>query len=253
MNKKRPKTRVTYFDTERAPLLGWFWELGEQRIHYGQIVQHDFFTSCQWQYDDGKVQEYSLLDNPNFDKDPMNDLVVVKKMREIMENTDVLVAHNGRRFDWPKFKAKMIYHRLKPVRKPHIFDTLTEARTSSFVSNKLGNLAKLLKTIEKLDNPTDFGKLVFGSIKERRAEIKKSVKYGLGDIPALKEIFYVLHPYSENRINIKTLSEPCSCPRCKSDNIGTRGESKLLSGMVRTQYICLSCKHRFKGLIRVGS
>ena len=187
--------RITFFDTERAPPLGWFWGLGEQRIHYGQIVQHGFFTSVQWQYEGDKVREYSLLNNKNFDTEPMNDKPLVEKMREIIANTDVLVAHNGKRFDWPEFKGRLIYHRIPMVRKPHIFDTLNEARSSSFISNKLGDLANHLHIVEKLENPTDFGKLVFGTIKERKEELKKSIKYGLGDIPPLRELFHLLHPY----------------------------------------------------------
>lgn len=243
--------RLCFFDSEFAPCLGWFWKPGyEQSIHYGQVLKRKFMTSIQWRFEDEKrVSSFSLLDDmKRFRKDPTDDRAVVEKAAEVLSQCDIAVMHNGIRFDWREFKALLNIHDIKGVTKPIIIDTLKEARTSAFLSNKLGDLAKQLKTIEKLDNPTDFGKLVSGSISERIEEIEKSVKYGKGDIPAMAAIYYRLRPRMENhphmgRVGIR------SCKYCGSEDFKMDGTRRLASGNEKKMYRCKNpeCLQPFYG------
>lgn len=248
--------RLCFFDSEFAPCLGWFWRPGyDQSISYGQVLKRKFMTSIQWRFENEKrTSAFSLLDDmKRFRKDPTDDRAVVEKAAEILGSCDIAVIHNGIRFDWREFKALMNIHDLAPIVKPIIIDTLKEARTSSFLSNKLGDLAKQLKTIEKLDNPTDFGKLVFGSMRERREEVEKSVKYGKGDIPAMAAIYYRLRPRMERHPHMGRPGVR-SCEHCGSEEFKSDGTRRLASGTEKQMFRCKNpeCRRPFYGPIVKG-
>ena len=244
--------RILFFDTERAPPLWWAWEQKkEQYLRYSQMVQSGFFTSIQWQWEwEAKPSAYSVTDKPKyFRENPTCDLHVVKKAIELINDCDILVAHNGKRFDWRHVKGRAIFHNLRPPKKPYIVDTLTEARTSEFPSNALGDLAKYLGIAEKGYNESEAGKMVTGSISQRIKNINLQTEYGIKDIPPLKALYYRLRPFMDNHPNMSTYAQRPCCPNCQSDDFLHRGSSPLASGCIRKQYECRSCGKRFKGAI----
>ena len=247
--------KILFFDTERAPPIAWFWESNkEQYIGHNQILQYGFFTSIQWQWEwENDPSAYSLADNPSaFKNDPSSDKRVVQKAADLIDDCDILVAHNGKRFDWRHFKARMIFHKIKPVKKPYIVDTLAEAKTAAFPSNSLKGLAKHLNIIEKGYNETDMADLISGPIAKRLDAIRMQTAYGLKDIPPLKELYYRLRPYSEKHPNIGAFTGLPCCPKCGSDHIVNRGTSVIQGGnALRQQYACKNplCGCRFKGKI----
>ena len=70
-------------------------------------------------------------------------------------NTDesfVLLAHNGDKFDIKKFNAACIKHDLPPVQERQTIDTLKQARKHfRFDSNRLDYLGRFLEVGEKME------------------------------------------------------------------------------------------------------
>lgn len=243
--------RILFFDTERAPPLAWVWESKKpQFISYPQYVQHGFFTSIQWQfYCESKPSAFSVTDHKSsFRKDPTCDKRVVKKAAELLNECDILVAHNGKRFDWGHILGKMIYHDIPPVRKPYIIDTLTEARKANFPSNALGNLADYLEIAKKEKNQADIGKMVFGSISQRIEEINKQTAYGLKDIQPMIELYERIRPYMDSHPNLGAYTGLLTCS-CGSTDIQSRGERHLTGNRVKAMYRCRACSKPIYGHI----
>ena len=244
--------RILHFDTERAPPLWWAWEQKrEQYLRYGQMVQRGFFTSIQWAWDwEEQPSAYSVVDDlPYFLDNPTCDLNVVKKAIELVNQADILIAHNGKKFDWKHLRGRAIFHGLNPPKKPYIIDTLVEARKSEFPSNTLGDLADYLKLAEKGVNEADMGKMVTGPISQRIEHIKRQTEYGLKDIAPLKALYYRLRPFMDVHPNMSTYAQTPCCTHCQSEDFIHRGQSPLVGGVIRKQYECKNCGARFKGAI----
>ena len=237
------KPKILFFDTERAPPIGWFWESKKpQFINYSQYLQHGFFTSIQWQYDHEKTPSaFSVVDNETtFRDDPTCDKRVVKKAAKLLNDCDIVVAHNGKRFDWGHVVGRMMYHRLEPIKKPVIIDTLTEARKFNFPSNALGNLADYLDIAKKETNDAIIGKMVFGKIDERIKNVKKQTAYGIKDIQPMIELYHRIRPYMENHPNLGAFSGIPTCA-CGSTHVNARGERQLSGNRVKAMYRCMDC------------
>lgn len=247
--------KILFFDTERAPPIWWAWESKkEQYLGHSQLIQDGFFTSIQWQWEwEEQPSAYSLADNPAaFKNDPTSDKRVVLKAAELIDDCDILVGHNAKRFDWPHFKARMIFHKIKPVKKPYIVDTLAEAKTAAFPSNSLKGLAKHLNIIEKGYNETDMADLISGPIAKRLDAIRMQTAYGLKDIPPLKELYYRLRPYMDRHPNMGAFTGLACCPNCGSDRVHKIGIRLAKGGSVqRQQYRCQNkmCGKNFQGAI----
>ena len=71
------------------------------------------------------VKSVSLLDDPKrFKKDRTDDYHVVKTIRDTLADADMIIHHNGDRFDIRKINARLIYHGLYPLPKLVALDTL---------------------------------------------------------------------------------------------------------------------------------
>ena len=80
-----------------------------------------------------------------------NDFFLVKDLRDLFDEADVLIAHNGDRFDIRKAQARMIRYNMKPPSRYQTIDTLKAARKHfQFDSSRLDALGQYLGLGRKL-------------------------------------------------------------------------------------------------------
>lgn len=239
--------QILFLDTENAPNIAAVWGIHEQRINYGDIVREWFFLSGQWSWNDSKqINTTCILDDKRrFKKDFTDDYHVVKTLHGILEEADIVVGHGLKRHDLKKLQAKFVEYRLKPVKMPEVVDTLEWAKKFGFTSRKLGDLCKKLGLTQKLSHePHIFLKAALGDVDA----IKGILKYGKGDIPTLRELYYTLRPYSHKHPNQNLYrgdGVEC-CPKCSHEEFNSRGYRLTRAGKYR-QYQCNSCGAWFQG------
>ena len=95
----------------------------------------------------------SLVDFPSaYKKDPENDSSLVKALWDLIDEADVVIAHNGDKFDMRKANARFVAHGLGPASPVKQVDTLKVARRYfMFNSNKLDHLGAHLGLGRKVD------------------------------------------------------------------------------------------------------
>lgn len=237
--------KILYLDTESAPNIVATWGVNDQTIRYSDVKFEWFFISGQWAWDDSKkVNTVSLLDDKKrFTKDFRDDYHVVKTIAEILEEADIVVGHNINGHDIKKLQAKFIEHKIKPINMPQVVDTYTWSKRHGFTSRSLKNLCKKLKLTNKLEHePGLFLEAAFGS----EDAIKKIVKYGIGDIPTARELYYRLRPYADRHPNMNTYRGDgiLCCTHCGCTEYKTAGYRRS-NISVRRRYECLSCGKGF--------
>ena len=219
---KEPKNpKILFWDVETSMMLGGFFGLYNQDINFCNVIQDWFIISVQWSWDDQKkVNTASVLDDMKaFDKDHTDDAVVIKKIHEILTEADIVVHHNGDKFDIKKFNARAIVLGLEPIAESKTVDTLKEARKiAKFSSNRLGDLCDILE-IEvkklKVGMPNAWIKATTGC----QDAVKAIVKYGKGDIPTLRAVYMKLRPYMKMHPNMNLyLGTSSNCKKCGSED-----------------------------------
>ena len=145
------KPKILLFDEETAPSLGHYFDLWKE----GNILDTvaDWYMLC-FAYKflgDKKVSSYALPDFPGYKPGSEDDRALIKKLWELLNEADVVIAHNGDKFDIRKANARFAYYNLPPPSPYKTIDTLKIARRYfAFTSNKLDSLGDHLGYGRKL-------------------------------------------------------------------------------------------------------
>lgn len=215
-------SKIVFFDIETAPNLGWVWGKWEQNVI--DFEQQWYVLCFSYKFlDDDKVHTVSLPDFPGFKRDKEDDKALIKKMVEVLDKADIVVAHNGDRFDLPRMNTRILFHKLKPPTPFKTVDTLKIARNKfGFSSNKLDDIGNYLGVGRKLAH-TGFS-LWKRCMEGEKLAWKEMAAYNAQDVLLLERIYLKFRPWYTNHPNVNILSGKTGCcPVCGSAMLQRRG------------------------------
>lgn len=231
--------RILLLDIETAPNLGFCWGKWEQNII--EFKRHWFMLSFSMKWlGERSAQTFALPDFSGYQSDKENDHKLVKKLWGFMDEADVIIAHNGDRFDVRKSNARFITHGLTPPSPYKTIDTLKIARRNfAFDSNKLDDLGKYLgvgRKIPTLHKWQMWLKCMTGD----SAAWDKMKKYNTQDVKLLERVYLKLRPWSKSHPDLRDYSKKLVCPHCESSNLHKRGVNVTKTGS-RERLHCQDC------------
>ncbi len=196
---------------------------------------------------DKTVKAYSLPDFNTYKKDPKNDRELVKKLWELMDEADVVVAHNGISFDIKKSNARFLYHGLKAPAPFKTVDTLLVARKYfKLTSNRLNDVCQHLGIGAKVR--TGGLDLWMDCIDGKMEAWRKMVIYNKMDVILLESLYLRLRGWmATGHPNMGLYSgNEKACPVCGGTHVQKRGTMPTLKYLwIRLQ--CMDCGKWFKG------
>ncbi len=250
---KHPEPKTLIFDVETSLDILASYGLREQYHSPNNILQDWYFICFGWKWLGGKrIYDYSILDDAKrFKKCFHDDYAVIKRLHELLSDVDIIIGHNMARFDWRKFMARVIYHRLPPIPKPAIIDTLKEARKiAAFTSNRMDYLASHLGVENKLHHAGDMWlRVLRGDAKA----IQEAVTYCRGDIATTEALYLRLRPYMETHPNFALWRADGieACEKCGSEDIQSRG-TRITKTRRYRRYQCQCCGAWSNGTVAIA-
>jgi hypothetical protein len=241
------KPSILFLDIETAPMLGHIWGLWKNDVALNQLKQDWHLLSWSAMWDGQKKPLYKDQRNAS---DIQDDKDLVKSLRDLMEQADIIVTHAGTRFDIKKLNARFIFHKLKPVMGYKHIDTLVIAKKAfAFTSNKLEYLAKYLKVKTKKLTKREFSGFELWT--ECMAGNKKAWKemelYNAMDVLALKDVYEVLRAWGATP-NISLYNDTndhvCNCGAVNS--LVRKGYYFTATGKYQ-KYACRDCGKHVRG------
>jgi len=214
--EKKSLPKILIFDIETAPIIAYVWQLWEQYVGIDQ-VKNDWFIlswSAKWLFDD-QVLHARLTGSEAKEWD---DERIVNKLWKLIDEADIIVAHNLDRFDKLKANTRFLKYWLPHPSPYKTVDTLKVARSNFKVtSNKLDYLCKFLWLKAKTDTWwLDLWKqCLLGS----NTALKKMDEYCQNDVLILEEVYLRLRPYIRNHPNVWLYLEWEVCTNCWSSNL----------------------------------
>ena len=132
--------KVLIYDIETSYNIGKFWRAGYNlNINPGDIIHERAIICISYKWV-GEEQVYSLT----WDKNQC-DKFLLEQFIPILDEADMIVAHNGDRYDLKFIKTRALKHNLKMLINYKQFDTLKVAKAKfMFNSNKLDYISKFL-------------------------------------------------------------------------------------------------------------
>jgi predicted RNA-binding Zn-ribbon protein involved in translation (DUF1610 family) len=236
---QRPK--ILTLDIETAPLEAWVWSLWKQNVGLNQIVTEWSLLSYAARWLGTKKVIYK--DNRNA-SNPRDDGELLDDLWLLLNEADIVVAQNGKKFDLRKIKARFVmlgYHPFSPVR---VIDTMLEARAAfAFTSSKLEWMSDKLTTSKKLRHEKFPGfELWKECLAGNVAAWEEMRKYNIQDIKATEELYLVIRPWIQGHPNITVYDdhEHQRCPCCGSEHLTQDGHAYTQSGQY-LRYLCEDC------------
>ena len=234
------KNKILLFDIETAPNLAYVWGKWEQDVIAYEREWYMMTFSVKWLGED-KVSAYALPDfKKTYSKDKTNDKELLLKLREYLDEADIVIAHNGDDFDVRKTNARFIAHGILPPSPYKTIDTKKIAkRYFNFNSNKLTDLGEYLNVGKKLETG-GFG-LWKGCMEGDKEAWKLMVKYNKQDVVLLEEIYLKLLPWMTQHPNRAIFEgHEHACPNCSSHKVQARGFAYTRT-MKYQRYQCTNC------------
>jgi hypothetical protein len=237
--------KILLLDIETLPLITATFSLYPDSIHQDNVLQDWSIICAAWKYlDKPTTYSSSILDDPTeFEKDVNNDIVVVSKLREVLQDADVIIGHNLKKFDYKKFNARLIQHGMEPLPSGIlVIDTLTEIKKiASFTSHRLDYLGKILLGEGKIE--TERG-LWLRVLKGDKSAVRDMVVYCKGDVTLLEDLYLKIRPYLKNTPHLGVLygeDRQHSCPKCGSGDMTTNKIRFTAAGVKKIQKQCNNC------------
>ena len=229
--------KILIVDIETAPKVAYVWRFFKENIGAKQVREHGHIMSfaAKWLNSDDIIYE------ENRKEDDSN---IVSSLVDLFDQADIVVAHNGQRFDFPQIMGRAVVHGIKPPSPYKIVDTLKVSRFEfGFPSHSLEYLAKVLGCKEKLQHKNFPGfELWLECLRGNNEAWKEMREYNIQDIITLEEIYLKMRPWMRRHPNIGAITEDdkIACPKCGSHKMVKRGFAYTNVGKYQ-RYVCNSC------------
>lgn len=235
--------KILFLDIETAPSTAYLWGMYDQNINPVQIIQEGYVLcwSAKWAGTKQKMFDSIFNYGEAFRKDPTSDLNIAITLWKLLNEADIVIAHNGDDFDLKWANTLFIKNRLKPVSSFKSIDTLKEARTNfKFLSNKLEFLVKDLALGEKMKN--EGFTLWIKCMKGEREAWRQMEEYNKRDIDILEKLYDVMKPFMKRHPKLSLYFDKSNeiCDTCSSSKLIKNGFA-YTAGNKYQRYVCSDC------------
>jgi len=252
MKKTNTGPKVLVYDIETAPMLAYVWGLWDQNVGLSMIKSdwHILSWSAKW-LGEKKVMYADQREAKNIEDDSR----ILAMIWQLLDEADIVITQNGKKFDQKKLNARFILNGFKPTSPYKHIDTLEIAKKHfKFTSNKLEYMTdKLCKKHKKLTKRKFSGFSLWSEcMKGNKKAWKEMEKYNKLDVTSLEELYNKLIPW-DNSVNFNLYRDDevneckCGCSEFKKKGFAYTQKSKF------QRYICTKCGANSRGSVNLFS
>lgn len=229
--------KILILDIETAPKIAYVWRFFKENVGVNQVLHNGHIMSfaAKWYGDD------TIFFHENRKED---DSEIIAKLIAFLDEADIVVAHNGERFDSPQIIGRALVNGYTPPSPYKIVDTFKVARKEfGFPKNSLEYIAEILECSPKMSHKKFPGFELWLECLRGNEEAWEEMKtYNIQDVITLEEVYAKMLPYIKNHPNVANYndSEKCSCATCGSEDLVRRGFAHTRVGKYQ-RYRCNSC------------
>lgn len=236
------KTKILYYDIETSLAKSYHFNYWKTNIGVKQMIEASHMLSHAWCWgEDGEVFSSILTQKEVLAKD---DERIVLEAWSLFDRADIIVAHNGKRFDVNKCNGYFLKYGLPKPSPFKVIDTLEIAKKNFNLPFKsLEYLAKFLDVELKLDaGGIDTW---IGCERGDQDALDTMEYYNRGDIITLREIHKRLKGWDNNGVNVALYNDQhdAVCTHCGSEDVSVLSDKFAYTPQRKYQvYRCNSCQ-----------
>lgn len=209
--------RILLLDIETAPNTAHVWGLWQQDISISQLLNSSYVMcwAAKWYQKPGVMFDSIMKSSPR---------AMIRRAHELLEEADVVVHYNGKRFDIPTLNKEFVQQGMKPPAPYAQVDLLKVAQGQfRFPSNKLDYVAKALGLTGKVQHK---GHTLWVECMARDKKAWSMMEtYNKRDVTLLEEVYDKLIPWIKNHPNhgLFDQGDKACCPNCGGTRLQARG------------------------------
>jgi predicted RNA-binding Zn-ribbon protein involved in translation (DUF1610 family) len=209
-------------DIETFPMLFFAWKSYEANAL--KVVENTSVASFSAKWLGGKQVTRCIADYKGYKKGGRDDRALLADLWKLLDEAELVVAHNGQRFDAKKVTARFIALGFGPPSPYTVVDTLLEVRkVAGYDSHRLNELCREWGIGEKVR--TGGADLWFDCLAGDEKAWRKMKRYNACDVAPLLEGAYLrLRPWMKTHPNVA--GRPMACPKCGSGELQARGTAR---------------------------
>lgn len=235
--------KILFLDIETGPTKAAVWGLWGQNVGINQIIEPGRTICAAWKWGGGKGVEFAAEWQPVEERsDWFSYLDFLKKLHVVLDEADIVVTYNGKKFDIPTLYKEFVQYKITPPAPFHHIDLYQTCRRQfRFVSNKLDFICQQLglgaKTSHKgMQLWTDVGN---GCPKAQRL----MERYNKQDVVLLEKLYKHIRPWIKGHPTVSLLegrTETPACPSCGGNHLQERGYRTTKTRRYK-RYQCQDC------------
>ena len=242
---QKGKPKILFWDLESSLMEGYFFGIWQQNIPLTRVKKQSHLLTASWAFNDEAVQGVRLTPEQVKVSD---DLDVVVKMVQVINDADLIVTFNGKKFDVKLLNTRALFWGLPPIKPVKHIDLMEQSkRLFKFPSNSMQNISMYLG---------EDGKIATSGTRlwERCAEwenyqtcsnaLEEMLTYNGQDIEVTRDLYYCFQGWMKNVPNLGTITNEVSgnhtvrCSHCGSDNVSHRNDKTYTAVSAFDLYRC---------------
>ena len=236
----KTRHRRACIDIETFPILGHTWG-PKWEANLLDVVQRIRLASFAWKwFGEPTTHCLALPDMPGYEKNKESDRELVQELWKVFDEADILVAHNGKAFDFKQSNAFFVQNDIKPPSPYVVIDTKTEAkRYFKFPSNSLDDLGQYLGVGRK--ERTGGMDLWWDCMDGKPDAWRRMKRYNKQDVVLLEKVYEKIMPWMNTHPNLNVYEDRIKCCKiCLGSRLQSRGSQIRRNGRV-IRYVCQDC------------
>jgi len=212
---KLPK--ILLLDIETLPMWVRVWGLYKQRIPITNIVKDWIVLSwaAKWLMDSNMMSDILTVE----EVESRDDERICQSIWDLINEADIILAHNLERFDIKKLNSRFMIHGFMPPSPYQMIDTLKHSyKIAAHSSHKLDWIGKLVTNEGKLS--TDY-ELWLRCERGEQEALDYMLAYNKEDVNLLEEVYLWMRPWINSHPNVGLYMDLTTsvCTRCGSEDL----------------------------------
>lgn len=250
--QEEPSVKILYLDLEYTFSLSGHYDNWGVNIAQDAKVRESHLLSYSYAWNNGEVKG-EILKAEDIQKDVLRSILnndpkteldfdMTLKLWHLLDQADVVIAHNARGYDIKQLNSLFLKYGLCLPSPYKIIDTLAIAKKMFKLPFKnLKYLAEFLGVTQKIETGgAKFWKLA--AIGYSEDIMNEVLEYNKGDIETLREVYLKLRGFSNDGVNFGAFNggDELSCPSCSSNDLSKLNKQATAT---RHQYDVYRCNH----------
>lgn len=234
---------VWTLDIETFPIEAYVWDIWEQNVGLNQIKEEWSIASyCAKRLGSSEIR-YEDTGGRGKTK-TRDDSKLLPGLRRLLDEADIIIAQNGKKFDLRKIRARFLMAGIKPPSPVRVIDTkIAVKKVAAVTSTRLEWLAKYLTDTPKSEHKKFPGfELWLECLADNPAAWAEMRRYNKIDVVSTEKLYLRLRPWMDDHPNLATYgpTDKPQCIACASENLQPRGQHVTQQNAFN-RYVCGDC------------